>query len=76
MGNLHLNSSLSVKLPLDRHGGGFSLKSVANSQLTPQELTQVGAYWRAANYLRVAMIYLKRNPLLGGPLISTPRGIV
>jgi xylulose-5-phosphate/fructose-6-phosphate phosphoketolase len=33
-----------------------------------QELQQLDAWWRAANYLAVGMIYLRDNPLLAEPL--------
>jgi xylulose-5-phosphate/fructose-6-phosphate phosphoketolase len=33
-----------------------------------QELTLIDAWWRAANYLAVGMIYLRGNPLLREPL--------
>ena len=33
-----------------------------------QELQQIDAWWRAANYLAVGMIYLRDNPLLAEPL--------
>lgn len=36
--------------------------------LLPEELTQIHAYWRAANYLSVGQIYLLDNPLLKEPL--------
>ena len=36
--------------------------------LSEQELRLVDAYWRAANYLSVAQIYLLDNPLLREPL--------
>jgi len=36
--------------------------------LTDQELHQIDAYWRAANYLSVGQIYLYDNPLLTEPL--------
>ena len=36
--------------------------------LTPELLHQINAYWRAANYLSVAQIYLFDNPLLKRPL--------
>lgn len=39
-----------------------------NSPLTSEELHTIDAYWRAANYLCVGMIYLKQNPLLRRPL--------
>jgi xylulose-5-phosphate/fructose-6-phosphate phosphoketolase len=36
--------------------------------LSQEELTQIDAYWRAANYLSVGQIYLLDNPLLREPL--------
>src|SRR6266852_2014709 len=36
--------------------------------LSPQELRQLDAHWRAANYLSVGQIYLYANPLLREPL--------
>jgi xylulose-5-phosphate/fructose-6-phosphate phosphoketolase len=36
--------------------------------LTSDELRRMDAYWRAANYLSVAQIYLLENPLLREPL--------
>jgi xylulose-5-phosphate/fructose-6-phosphate phosphoketolase len=36
--------------------------------LSPQELQNLHAYWRAANYLSVGQIYLQENPLLKAPL--------
>jgi len=36
--------------------------------LTPDQLSRIHAYWRAANYLSVGQIYLKENPLLEVPL--------
>src|SRR3954454_21880683 len=36
--------------------------------LADQELGRLDAYWRAANYLSVAQIYLLDNPLLREPL--------
>ena len=37
-------------------------------KLSDQDLTDVDAYWRAANYLSVGQIYLLDNPLLTKPL--------
>ena len=34
----------------------------------PQELKQIDAYWRAANYLTACQLYLLDNPLLERPL--------
>jgi xylulose-5-phosphate/fructose-6-phosphate phosphoketolase len=36
--------------------------------LSPDLLNRMDAYWRAANYLSVAQIYLFDNPLLKRPL--------
>ncbi|HEU4942467.1 MAG TPA: phosphoketolase family protein [Gaiellaceae bacterium] len=36
--------------------------------LTAEELRLIDAYWRAANYLSVAQVYLLENPLLRKPL--------
>jgi len=36
--------------------------------LTPETLTKIDAYWRAANYLSVGQMYLCDNPLLREPL--------
>jgi xylulose-5-phosphate/fructose-6-phosphate phosphoketolase len=36
--------------------------------LTPDQLSRIHAYWRAANYVSVGQIYLKENPLLEVPL--------
>jgi len=36
--------------------------------LSPEALTKMTAYWRAANYLSVGQIYLYDNPLLKEPL--------
>ena len=36
--------------------------------LSPQELHNLDAYWRAANYVSVGQIYLRANPLLQEPL--------
>ena len=46
--------------------GGVSLSQVALSQ--EEELERLDAWWRAANYLAVGMIYLRDNPLLQEPL--------
>ena len=36
--------------------------------LSPDLLSKMNAYWRAANYLSVGQIYLYDNPLLKQPL--------
>lgn len=42
--------------------------SAISSPLAPEQLNQIDAWWRAANYLAVGMIYLQDNPLLSEPL--------
>jgi xylulose-5-phosphate/fructose-6-phosphate phosphoketolase len=39
-----------------------------STALTAEQLEQMNAYWRAANYLTVGQIYLQDNPLLEAPL--------
>ena len=41
---------------------------MSNEPLSPAELSNIDAYWRAANYLTVGQIYLRANPLLREPL--------
>lgn len=36
--------------------------------LSPEQLSLINRYWRAANYLSVGQIYLMKNPLLREPL--------
>jgi xylulose-5-phosphate/fructose-6-phosphate phosphoketolase len=43
-------------------------QAAAAGPLSPEELRQMHAYWRAANYLSVGQIYLMDNPLLKEPL--------
>ena len=45
-----------------------SLTSTRDTSLPADELRQMHAYWRAANYLSVGQIYLLDNPLLKEPL--------
>jgi len=42
-----------------------------NEPLSTEELRKTNAYWRAANYVSVAQIYLYDNPLLRRPLKQT-----
>src|ERR1700761_2637068 len=41
---------------------------MANPTLQGEELKELDAYWRAANYLTIGQIYLQANPLLKEPL--------
>src|SRR6266568_1976988 len=45
-----------------------SLPGISHSPLSIGELSNIHAYWRAANYLSVGQIYLYANPLLREPL--------
>ncbi len=45
-----------------------SLPGISHSPVSHEELSQIDAYWRAANYLSVGQIYLYANPLLREPL--------
>jgi len=44
------------------------MNTVTTQPLSAPMLTQIDAYWRAANYLSVGQIYLYDNPLLREPL--------
>jgi xylulose-5-phosphate/fructose-6-phosphate phosphoketolase len=44
------------------------MKTARRRPLAPDELGRIDAYWRAANYLSLAQIYLLDNPLLTQPL--------
>jgi xylulose-5-phosphate/fructose-6-phosphate phosphoketolase len=47
---------------------GTARSTVEGSPLSPEELEQIDAYWRASLYLSLGMLYLKDNPLLREPL--------
>ena len=42
--------------------------NAVSSPLAAEQLERIDAWWRAANYLAVGMIYLQDNPLLSEPL--------
>ena len=44
---------------------------VTSERVTPDFLTVVDSWWRAANYLSVGQIYLMDNPLLDRPLTTS-----
>ena len=44
------------------------MPTVESKALSPNEIKNIDAYWRAANYLSVGQIYLYDNPLLREPL--------
>ncbi|CAL1238929.1 phosphoketolase family protein [Candidatus Methylocalor cossyra] len=58
--------TLSVTDPLSAYGPARS--TVPGTPLTPDQLKQLDAFWRACNYLALGMIYLVDNPLLKEPL--------
>jgi xylulose-5-phosphate/fructose-6-phosphate phosphoketolase len=43
---------------------GVARSTIKGAPLTDEELRKVHAFWRAANYLALGMIYLQDNPLL------------
>jgi xylulose-5-phosphate/fructose-6-phosphate phosphoketolase len=45
--------------------------TLSNKPLSQSELEKLQAYWSAANYLSVGQIYLRKNPLLREPLVSS-----
>src|SRR5438876_2076603 len=45
-----------------------SLPGISHLPLSQEQLSNIHAYWRAANYLSVGQIYLYANPLLREPL--------
>ncbi|SMF94577.1 xylulose-5-phosphate/fructose-6-phosphate phosphoketolase [Methylomagnum ishizawai] len=47
---------------------GPARATVAGAPLSPEQLRQTHAFWRACNYLALGMIYLQDNPLLREPL--------
>ena len=53
-------------MPTIKTGIRFSKKQ----PLSEQELRQLHAYWRAANYLTACQLYLMDNPLLERPLVK------
>jgi xylulose-5-phosphate/fructose-6-phosphate phosphoketolase len=46
---------------------GNARSTVGGSPLSIDELRKLLAFWQAANYLAVGMIYLRKNPLLKEP---------
>ena len=57
---IHDNGALSAY--------GTARFTVKGAPLSPGEVDQIDAYWRASLYLCVGMLYLKENPLLREPL--------
>ena len=47
---------------------GVARSTIDGAPLSPEELRKMQAFWCAANYLAIGMIYLRENPLLREPL--------
>src|SRR5271163_5278741 len=47
---------------------GPARSTISGAPLSPEELEQIDAYWRASLYLCLGMLYLQENPLLREPL--------
>ena len=47
---------------------GTARSTIEGEPLSPDELQNIDAYWRASLYLCMGMLYLKANPLLREPL--------
>src|SRR5260370_11375602 len=47
---------------------GPARATASGAPLSPEELKQIDAYWRASLYLCLGMLYLQDNPLLREPL--------
>jgi xylulose-5-phosphate/fructose-6-phosphate phosphoketolase len=47
---------------------GPARSTIKGAPLSPEELANIDAYWRASLYLCLGMLYLKDNPLLREPL--------
>jgi acetate kinase len=68
-----MESTIEVEAPRAADGlapseFGRARATVRGAPLSPDELEQVHAFWRACNYLALGMIYLRDNPLLREPL--------
>jgi xylulose-5-phosphate/fructose-6-phosphate phosphoketolase len=49
-------------------GADHTKSSLSTQTLSREQVHQMNAYWRAANYLSVGQIYLYANELLREPL--------
>ena len=52
------------------------VNAVEKQPVTQEYLKKMDAYWRAANYLGAAQLYLLDNPLLREPYIAGERRIM
>src|SRR5262250_3203104 len=53
---------------IDISSYGVARSTAKGTPLSDPELQSLHAFWRAANYLALGMIYLQDNPLLREPL--------
>ena len=51
-------------------------KTLTSKPLSAEELRQLNAYWRAANYLTACQLYLLDNPLLRRPLTAAETALL
>jgi xylulose-5-phosphate/fructose-6-phosphate phosphoketolase len=63
-----LPSTLERRIPVSISAYGSARSTIKGSPLSPGELKNTHAFWRACNYLMLGMIYLQDNPLLKEPL--------
>src|SRR5437660_11978406 len=72
MRRIGMNTSIRTHeaLPSDEASPpyGRAGSTVDGTPLSPSELRDIDAYWRASLYLCLGMLYLKANPLLREPL--------
>ncbi|MGE0824357.1 MAG: phosphoketolase [Candidatus Binatia bacterium] len=63
-------ATVTTEIPADGaiSAYGPARSTVKGAPLSPDEVEQIDAYWRASLYLCVGMLYLKENPLLREPL--------
>jgi xylulose-5-phosphate/fructose-6-phosphate phosphoketolase len=62
------NQSVAVLEVEDLTPYGPTRSTIQGAPLSPEELRDIDAYWRASLYLCLGMLYLKDNPLLREPL--------
>ena len=66
--SLDTKSSESIRLDQKISAYGAARSTVTGTPLSPDELRNIDAYWRASLYLCLGMLYMKQNPLLREPL--------
>ena len=66
--SLDTKASESIRVDEKISSYGAARSTVTGTPLSPDELRNIDAYWRASLYLCLGMLYLKQNPLLREPL--------